>query len=338
MSALLAVLSVALAGSPSDAEWGLLREPVEPKSSGCIAAPNIGGGTLPGFMALAHTRMGPILATGDGTLRLAQPPSLPVIFDAKKALLALAVAEGMGEIAATGFEIVVRSSDGGKSFRLEDAPQRAVAHAVAFAGRDLLIFDVLGRGFRSHAGGPYEPLRLPRTVTYLDVSFADARKGYLVGTCGTLLETLDGGSTWTMRNVPSQSPLNVFARGDTLFVSGPEGLFRSDNRGRSFEQVIPRGPCGRMDVSGTAAVVACSRLGESLWYASDGRRFRPVRIPPTSLLFGATFDGAGFLLGAGAGEMLVRATSAGGERVYDSPVVQLWLRIVEETRAGGGPR
>ena len=115
-----------------------------------------------------------------------------MVFDAGRKLVSIAVSEDGKQLAAVGAGVVARSSDGGRTFRVEPTPDRVMVYAVAFSGNELLLFDVKGRGFRSaRPGAPFQPRELPRAVRYWTASFSGPR-GYGVGVEGVLLATQDG--------------------------------------------------------------------------------------------------------------------------------------------------
>jgi photosystem II stability/assembly factor-like uncharacterized protein len=56
-------------------------------------------------------------------------------------------------------------------------------------------------------------------VDLLDVKFNNTREGWIAGTEGTLLHTVDGGQHWQVDPTGTQHPL------DRLFVAGPQRVW-----------------------------------------------------------------------------------------------------------------
>ena len=274
-----------------------------------------------------------VLVVGsDGTVRRAEGGALPVVHEVGEPLLGLAVSPDGGEVAAVGYGVLARSSDGGWTFRTERAPGDAPFFAAAHAGDLLLLFDANGRGWRSVKGGSFEALALPRAVTYFGASFADARRGYVVGACGTLLETLDGGSTWTVLPAPIEGMLQgVLAWGNTLYLSGDGGVWRSEDRGRTFQQLLSKLVCVRLARQGNAVAAACGGgMGNVLHYAADGRGFQPVSVPYSHALLSVELLPGEELLAVGVREQFIRARPSGGSIAYGSKAIQEWRAFIDE--------
>jgi photosystem II stability/assembly factor-like uncharacterized protein len=278
-----------------------------------------------------------VLVVGsDGTVRRAEGNALPVVHQASGPLLGLGVSPDGREVAAVGYGVVERSSDGGWTFRSARAPSDSMFYAAAFAGDALLVFDGNGRGWRSVSGGPFEELSLPRTVAYVGAAFADARRGYVVGFCGTLLETLDGGVNWTVLRSPLKEGENlegVLAWGDTLYVSGSGGVWRSEDRGRTFQQVLSTLTCVRLARSGDAVAAACGGgQGNVLRYASNGRDFQPVPVPYSHALMSVALLPGEELVAVGVREQFIRARPSGGSIAYGSKAIQEWKAFLDKVQ------
>lgn len=70
-----------------------------------------------------------------------------------------------------------------------------------------------------------------------DVTFANAQRGYAVGTGGLVLATSDGGASWQKRATPSaQSLVAVTASGQLVVAVGAGVLLRSTDAGATFTQ------------------------------------------------------------------------------------------------------
>lgn len=305
------------------------------------AAPPREEDLAPGFADIAVAASGTFVASGDGTVRRVDGDTLPVAMDTHHKLVGLAVSEDGQQVAAVGAGVVARSSDGGKTFRVEPTPGGTLVYAAAFSRDDLFLFDVKGQGFRAARGTQgFEPLKLPRQARFWTASFAGPR-GYVVGQGGVLLGTQDGGGTWKELPSPTESQA-VLALNTTVWVSGEQGVFRSDDAGRTFHQVYggaagaKNASCYRMGGRGTAVVVACAPFEHTLAYAADGEHFQEVRVPDAANLLSAVITPGGELLAVGAYELFIRATPSGGHLVAHSEQTRRWLDVVAKRRANEG--
>lgn len=276
-----------------------------------------------------------VLVVGsDGTVRRVEGSALPVVHEAGEPLLGLAVSPEGRQVAAVGYGVVARSTDGGWTFRTERTPTDALHYAAAFAGEDvLLLFDANGRGWRSVKGGAFQEVFLPRAVTYFGAAFADARRGYVVGECGTLLETVDGGVSWKVLPAPfSEGIQGLLVSGETLYVSG-SGVWRSEDRGRTFQSVLPSQFCVRLAKQGRAVAAACGGgMGSVLRYAANGRDFQPVPVPYSHALLSVELLPGEVLLAVGVREQFIRAKPSGGAIAYRSKAVRQWKDFIDSNQ------
>jgi photosystem II stability/assembly factor-like uncharacterized protein len=83
---------------------------------------------------------------------------------------------------------------------------------------------------------------VPTTADLLDVSFPTATDGYALDVDGGLFHTRNGGEAWEGLNTGStRRPRAVLAPdASTVLVVGPRGLRRSEDSGRTFDQVRAR--------------------------------------------------------------------------------------------------
>lgn len=89
---------------------------------------------------------------------------------------------------------------------------------------------------------PWQVVPLSTAVTLSDVAFIDASHGWLVGKDSTLLETVDGGKTWTQRNLDldeqSYTFNSVSFSGEEGWVAGqPSILLHTTDGGKSWSNV-----------------------------------------------------------------------------------------------------
>jgi len=117
------------------------------------------------------------------------------------------------------------------------------------------------------------------------VAFADAQRGYLVGSHGVVLRTDDGGETW--KDLESGVNGNLFgvavsSRNDVLVVGEQGSIIHSKDAGQTWE-IQP-------SITSTSLFSIAYLGGTNIWVAGRGgailRRTDPiatVRIPVTKL-------------------------------------------------------
>jgi photosystem II stability/assembly factor-like uncharacterized protein len=86
-------------------------------------------------------------------------------------------------------------------------------------------------------GDPEWTLREVDTKNQLfDISFIDDRRGWIVGTDGTVLRTTDAGKSWTVSTISTESLRQVCFRDQTNgWIVGKGGIFRTSDGGDSWE-------------------------------------------------------------------------------------------------------
>jgi len=101
--------------------------------------------------------------------------------------------------------------------------------------------------------GKHFALMMPETYTqkwfrqpvnywqrWYDVKFIDSLTGFIVGDHGTILRTIDGGSTWLESYIGMALPLTSIgiASNDNVFITGENGfLFHSSDTGKSWLRI-----------------------------------------------------------------------------------------------------
>merc|ERR1711977_26360 len=93
----------------------------------------------------------------------------------------------------------------------------------------------------------WERVDLPsaREVVLLDIGFFNERRGFLLGTRQTLLETNDGGKTWQNREIPQALDEGINYRFNSISLLGREGwivgkpaiLLHTTNTGEKWERI-----------------------------------------------------------------------------------------------------
>lgn len=154
--------------------------------------------------------------------------------------------------------VVVATADGGRSWRVRETPvgDKHLFKVDVIDERTAWLVGDWGAMATTRDGGTTwedrslgtltirtaeaehgAPGGLGDDVILYDVSFPDARHGYVCGEFGTVLATEDGGATWTQRPVPTAKTLFGlhFATAQTGWVVGIDGLvLRTDDGGRTW--------------------------------------------------------------------------------------------------------
>jgi photosystem II stability/assembly factor-like uncharacterized protein len=91
---------------------------------------------------------------------------------------------------------------------------------------------------------PWEALNLNTTASPLDVGFVDANHGFLVGSNRLIMETTDGGASWSQRTLDLTEEENfrlisVDFDGDEGWIAGQPGLvMHSSDAGKSWTRLF----------------------------------------------------------------------------------------------------
>jgi len=260
-------------------------------------------------------------------VRLLRGAEMKTVARTGKPMLGVAVSHDGQRVAVVGFGKFALSKDGGNTFDVVDSPGLATFYAAAFAQERLFVFDDRGHGYVRVGEGPFAPLALPRRATFFTAAFAGERFGYVVGSCGVLLETTDGGDTWKVRPSPSNELQGVVATGRALYLAALDGVFRSIDRGEVWEKVFsPRYGCTRLAEHQGSLAVTCNDVGQPLWLARPGEQFQKVELDHVvQALLAAAFDSNGELVAVGPNDLVVRASGAAGVVAYDSPATRRGL-------------
>jgi len=123
--------------------------------------------------------------------------------------------------------LLLRSSDGGRTFKALQAPYQGSYFGLLRAGRDLLLFGLRGRLFRSaDLGRTWGPVKEAGEATWLGGSVGPDGEAVLAGYGGSVLTTRDGGRTAALRQRPDAKALSAALRlpGGGLLLAGEAGL------------------------------------------------------------------------------------------------------------------
>jgi photosystem II stability/assembly factor-like uncharacterized protein len=166
----------------------------------------------------------------------------------------------------------------------------------------------------------------------LDVRFADARRGWVVGAYNLFFETTDGGSTWrsisTRLDNPRALHLNALVvQGQTVFVAGEQGvLYRSLDAGQTFQSLaspykgswfsLALGEDGAVTVGGLRGNAFRSADGGGSWSAISG-------LPPVSIVAASARADGTVLLSNQAGQLFVTRAGAPAQPLRVAPMPPL---------------
>ena len=170
---------------------------------------------------------------------------------------------------------VLVSVDRGLRWTQAKVPTRALLTAVTMVGSDLAW--AVGHGpvvlHSTDGGASWVRQPVPDAVAepLLDLWFADARRGIVIGAFGRVMTTEDGGATWRAGLIDAREPhanAIIPAPPRTLYVAAEFGMiFRSIDDGRSWNGLdVPDG--------GSFFGILCPRDDVLLAYGLRGRLVR----------------------------------------------------------------
>ncbi|WP_130618945.1 WD40/YVTN/BNR-like repeat-containing protein [Dyella amyloliquefaciens] len=210
--------------------------------------------------------------------------------------------------------VVLHTADGGASWSIQLDGRRAGAllqqQLQAKASRGELgsqddagkLVDEVGRIAAQGAENPF-----------LDVWFADARHGFIVGAFNLIFETTDGGQTWTTWFDRTENPqrLHLYAVrgiGTDVYITGEQGLvLKLDREAGRFKAVDTPYKGTYFGVVGDSdAVVVYGLRGNAYRSADGGAHWTQVDTGvQEGITGGASFGAHGLALVSQAGTVLV---------------------------------
>lgn len=120
---------------------------------------------------------------------------------------------------------------------------KLLRNVVAIAAIALLGTSCTGAFLPSLETNPWQVVEIPVESTFSDIAFTDdPNHGWLVGNQTTLLETHDGGSTWTQQSLELGDQSYIFTsvsfKGDEGWVVGqPNILLHTPDAGKTWENI-----------------------------------------------------------------------------------------------------
>ncbi len=215
--------------------------------------------------------------------------------------------------------VVLHTTDKGQSWQRQlegvAAAQMALETARAAAARlpsqDKAAARLVKNAELLVADGPDKP--------FLDLYFANAQEGIVIGAYGLIFRTSDGGQSWQclMDQVDNPRGLHLYAiraSGEYLYIAGEQGLFLvSRDRGQSFQQMQTpyNGTFFDLVVTSAGDVVIVGLRGNAFWSADHGATFNPTRVPVEVSFTAAGHLEDGTLLFANQAGMLLSSRDGG---------------------------
>ena len=292
------------AAAPADAFVDVLHAPA--RMSPLAARSLLQAVARAGARLVAVGARGHILVSTDGAITWKQSPA-PVSSD----LTAVFFVDALRGWAVGHDGVVLHTQDAGDTWRLQLDGRRAAELTLAALRRKAeaapaseAIGKLLAEAERHGRQGPDKP--------FLDVWFADARHGYVVGAFNLILRTDDGGATWTPWFDRTDNPrfFNLYAIrpvGGELFVVGESGLVMKLDRGaqrfRALEVPYAGSFFGLAQAQG--AVLAFGLRGNVIRSDDGGRTWQKVDAGLGAAVVGATHTARGTTLLADAGGRVV---------------------------------
>jgi len=124
-----------------------------------------------------------------------------------------------------------------QQFVLRQAVLGRIVVLVAIA----MLCSSCGGYLPSISGTPWQQVSVPTEANLLDLSFVDAKHGWLTGTSSTLMETTDGGKTWEPRTLDLDQAYrlnSVSFSGNEGWIAGqPSLLLHTTDGGKSWSRV-----------------------------------------------------------------------------------------------------
>ncbi|CAL5224094.1 g6721 [Coccomyxa viridis] len=168
----------------------------------------------------------------------------------------------------------------------------AIGGGLALAAAAANLQAALPASARQVVSSDWEKVDLPVDpgVVLLDIGFTDDKHGFLLGTRETLLETKDGGRTWTQRSIEAAKDEGFNYRFNSISFNGNEGwicgkpaiLLHTTDAGENWERVplsakLPGNPIlvvalpgeqGRVEMTTDAGAVYVTKNAAYSWQAA----------------------------------------------------------------------
>ncbi|MCP2006737.1 YCF48-related protein [Duganella violaceipulchra] len=206
--------------------------------------------------------------------------------------------------------VVLHSADGGATWskQLDGIQAAALVLKAAAEVTPQDLERALADARHLVADGPDKP--------FLDLHFANARNGYVLGAYNLLFKTDDGGATWQpwQQHVANPKGLHLYGMrgtGDALYLAGEQGLLlRSIDQGGSFSALASpyKGSYFGLLAARGGALVAFGLRGNAYWSGDQGASWSKVDTRVQASLAGGAelADGTLVLVSQGGDVLLSR--------------------------------
>lgn len=215
--------------------------------------------------------------------------------------------------------VVLATADGGERWAIRCDGRTLAKLAVVAADQRASVGDIKATRWQKEAAlltadGPDKPL--------LDLYFADAQRGVVVGAYNLFYETNDGGQSWSagldrLDNPKARHLYAVRGRGNTWIVAGEQGLLlRSRDAGRTFERLASPYDGSWFTLASTpqGGWVVAGLRGHAYYSGDDGETWALIGgATPASFVSLAPLDNGSVLLANQAGQLF--ASKAGAPMV-----------------------
>jgi len=263
-----------------------------------------------GDRLVAVGQRGHVIVSGDGG-RTWKQGKVPVSSD----LTSLYFVDGKDGWATGQDGVVLHSGDGGDSWELQLDGRKANDLLVTAMERNAAAEPsettkaLLAEARRYRDQGPDKP--------FLDVWFADAQNGYVVGAYNLLFRTTDGGKTWQpwFDRTDNRKYFNLYAIrpvGDDLYIAGEGGLIlKLDPASKRFKALAIPYNGSFFGVGGAGSAVLVFGLRGNIWRSDDrGLTWAKVDAGLRAAVVGTTAADGAFVL-ADAGGRFAASTDGG---------------------------
>lgn len=212
------------------------------------------------------------------------------------------------------YGVVLHSADGGESWERQldgIAAARLVLDAVQASSKQARPDDAaaqkrLAEAQRLEQDGADKP--------FLDLHFADANNGFVVGAYNLMFRTEDGGKTWQywgdrLDNAKANHIYAIKAAGNDLYLAGEQGLvLHSADRGKRFTRLETpyMGSYFTLAVLPAGDIVLAGLRGNAYRSGDRGASWQKIEVPvPVSFLSSAVSGDGALLLANQAGQIFV---------------------------------